>query len=261
MTGLPYSLTPTTGAPATLGLIVLQVDQTIERDFRRLLHADVALHVSRIPSGADLNPDTIAAMERTLPQAAALLPPAAEFGAVGYACTSGSTLIGAARVAELVRGASGAAAVTDPLTAAFAALGALRARSVSIVSPYIDSVARPIRRAFEGAGFDVTAALSFGEEVEARVARIDPDAVRDAARRAAASGGEAIFLSCTNLRTLEVIDGLEAELGRPVLSSNQVLAWHMACLGRARLSADAPGCLSRLVPSGLPERGAASPVA
>ena len=186
-------------------------------------------------------------MAEALPQAAGLLPPAARFGAVGYACTSGTTLIGAARVAELVRGATDAEAVTDPLTAAFAALHALGARSVAIVSPYIESVAEPIRRAFETAGFAVPAALSFGEEVEARVARIDPESIRAAARRASDSGADAVFLSCTNLRTLDVIDDLEAELDRPVLSSNQVLAWHMARLGGAPLSGRVPGRLSRLV--------------
>jgi maleate isomerase len=240
VTRLPYRLTGPIGTRGTLGLIVLQADETIEPDFRRLLSPDVALYVTRIPSGADLNPDTIAAMEHALPRAAALLPPAA-FGAVGYACTSGTTLIGAQRVAALVRGACPGAAVTDPLTAAIAGLHAAEARSVALVSPYIPSVAEPIRRAFEAAGFAVPCALSFGEESEARVARIDPGSIRDAALTAARSGADAVFLSCTNLRTLEVLDELATALGRPVLSSNRVLAWHMARLSGAPLAADAPG--------------------
>ena len=252
MTRLGYSLAEPTGTGATLGLIVLQVDETVERDFRRLLAPEVTLHVTRIPSGDNLTPDTIAAMERALPRAAALLPPAAAFGAVGYACTSGATLIGAARVAELVRGATGAATVTDPLSAAVAALDAVGARSIPLISPYIEPVAEPIRRAFETAGFEVPAAVSFGEAVEARVARIDAASVRAAARDAATAGADAIFLSCTNLRTLAVIDGLEAELRRPILSSNQVLAWHMARLGGAALAETAPGTLSSRSMSRLP---------
>ncbi|MDW4497970.1 aspartate/glutamate racemase family protein [Sulfitobacter sp. D35] len=246
MTRQPYTLTGPIGVHGTLGLIVLQVDETIEQEFRRFFPQEVALHVSRIPSGADLTPETIAEMEHTLPQAARLLPPAAEFGAVAYACTSGTTLIGARKVAVLVSEATGARAVTDPLSAAFAGLRALDVSSVAIVSPYVATVATPIRRAFERTGFSVPEALSFGEKVEARVARIDPASVRDAARVAARSGAEAIFLSCTNLRTLDVIDDLEAELDRPVLSSNQVLAWHMARLADAPLAEDAPGRLMRL---------------
>ncbi|MFD1194183.1 Asp/Glu racemase [Seohaeicola saemankumensis] len=241
MSGYPYRLT--TGHTPTLGLIVLQVDETIEQDFRRLLAPEqVKLHVSRVPSGAELTPDTIAGMEAELAPAAALLPPAAHFDAVGYACTSGTTLIGAARVHALVAQAVQTRAVTDPLTAALAAIDALGLRQVGIVSPYVASVAGPIRRAFETGGINVPATVSFGEEVEARVARIDPvsiaDAARDLARDTALDG---LFLSCTNLRTLDIIPTLEAELGLPVLSSNQVLCWHMAKLAGIDAGRQAPG--------------------
>ncbi|WP_343079229.1 maleate cis-trans isomerase family protein [Ostreiculturibacter nitratireducens] len=247
MSDFPYDLTGPIGA-RTLGLIVLQVDETIEQDFRRLFAApEVALYVSRVPSGAELTPDTIATMETHLPAAAALLPPAASFDAVGYACTSGTTLIGAERVAELVGAHATTRVVTNPLTAALAAMRALGVRRIGIVSPYIASVAGPIRRAFEAGGFEVPETLSFGEEIEARVARIDPKSIREAALAIGRKPGiEAVFLSCTNLRTLDVIDGLEAELGIPVVSSNQALAWHMARSSEAAVADTAPGRLFRL---------------
>ncbi len=221
-----------------LGLIVLQVDETIEEDFRRLIPPDRArLHVTRVPSGAELTPDSIATMQSTLPAAAGLLPPAAAFDVIGYGCTSGTTLIGADRVRDLVQGSAQTRQVTEPLTAALAAIRALGLQRIGIVSPYIPSVAEPIRAAFEAQGIIVPDTLSFGEEVEARVARIDPASIREAAvalaQRAAIDG---VFLSCTNLRTLDIIAGLEAELGLPVLSSNQVLAWHMAQLSGTSLA-------------------------
>ena len=68
MTHAPYTLTGPIGTKATLGLIVLQVDETIEQDFRRLFRDPaIALYVSRIPSGADLTPETIATMKTTCP--------------------------------------------------------------------------------------------------------------------------------------------------------------------------------------------------
>ena len=245
MTRFPYRLAGAIGTKATLGLIVLQVDETIEQDFRRLFpDPAVALYTSRIPSGAELNPDTIAAMETDLPRAASLLPPAAAFDAVGYACTSGTTLIGAARVAALVQGATRARAVTDPLTASLAAMRALGVCRPAIVSPYIETVAGPIRAAFEAAGLRVPATLSFGEEVEARVAWIDPASIHEAALVAGrAEGADAVFLSCTNLRTLDIIGDLEDRLGVPVISSNQALGWHMARLTDAPLAPTAPGRL------------------
>lgn len=237
MTAHPYDLIDD-GLPR-LGLIVLQVDETIEQDFRHLFPPGLAhLHVSRVPSGAELTPDTIAEMERTLPAATSLLPAARPFDAVGYACTSGTTLIGAARVHELIARATQTRAVTDPLTAALTRCNALGLDRIGIVSPYIDSVAEPIRAAFEAAGIVVADTLSFGERTEARVARISPDSISQAARALAGrSKLDALFLSCTNLRTLDILGPLTDELGLPVLSSNQCLAAHMTTLAGVPSSA------------------------
>lgn len=239
----PYQLTGPIGAK-TLGLIVLQTDETLEQDFRRIFAMpDVALHIARVPSGDTVTPDTLTEMRNHLPSAAALLPPAAQFGAVGYGCTSGSTLIGPETVAALVGGAVRTHMVSNPLSAALAALAALGIARVGIVSPYIASVAGPLADAFRAAGHQVPHTLSFGEEVEERVARIDPASIKAAALDLAATGDiDAVFVSCTNLRTLDVITEIEAETGLPALSSNQVLAWHMA-RGAGAYTAWAPGQL------------------
>jgi len=141
-------------------------------------------------------------------------------------------------------------AVTDPLRAAQTALAALGARSVALVTPYVASVTGPIRAAFEAAGLSVPAITSFDEKSEARVARIDPASTVAAALAVGrAAPSDAVFLSCTNLRTLEIIDTLEDALDRPVLSSNLCLAWHMARLAGAPVSDTAP---CRLFRHGLP---------
>lgn len=243
MNHFPYDLTGPIGSAATLGLIVLQSDETVEQDIRRLFAGpDVALHFTRIPSGADVTPETLAEMERDLPRAASLLPPSARFGSVGYACTSGSTMIGPERVSDLIRGACHTQATTNPLTAARAALRALGVTRLGVVSPYVASVAEPVRRALSETGVETPVTLSFGEATEARVARISPASIRAAALDLGGRGGlDGIFLSCTNLRTLDVIDSIEAELDLPVLSSNQVLAWHMAA--QAGLPLSGPGRL------------------
>lgn len=243
MTDFPYDLQDDS-APR-LGLIVLQVDETVEQDFRKLFTPDMAqLYVSRIPSGRELTPDSIASMEDALPAAARLLP--APLDVVGYACTSGATLIGRERVQELVMGATGARAVTDPMTAAIARCQALGLRRIGIVSPYIAPVAAPIRAAFEAAGIAVPATLSFGEEVESRVARIAPASIVAAAQALARDRNiDGIFLSCTNLRTVDILDTLAAQLGLPVLSSNQCLSWHMAAQAGVTPPARWPGSGAR----------------
>jgi maleate isomerase len=123
------------------------------------------------------------------------------------------------------------AAVTEPLSAAVAAFTALGVRRIGLISPYVAEVSAALRAALAAAGLEVVAFASFEEEVEARVARIAPSSIEDAAM---AIGGqqavEAVFLSCTNLRALDVIDSVERKLHKPVVASNQALAWHMARL-------------------------------
>jgi len=228
-----------------LGLVVLQVDETVEDDFRALLPAKAAsIHVSRVPSGRDLTPDTIAGMEAALPAAAALMPPGARLAVLAYACTSATAQFGASRVADLLRAGAPADSVTDPFTAACAAFARLGAGRIGLVTPYVGPVAGTLAAAFAGAGLDVGEAVSFGERSEARVARIAQGSVEAAARAVAGAGAEAVFLSCTNLPTLAAIPRLEAALGLPVVSSNLALAWHMASLAGVALAPSAPGRLT-----------------
>lgn len=231
MTGFSYDIDEGHGLPR-LGLVVLQVDETIEPEFR--IHfgpADAALHVSRVPSGDDLTPDTIDDMATALPRAAGLLPQAAPFDVLAYACTSASMRFGPDRVADLLRQGARARHVTNPFSAALAAFDHLGVRRIGLVSPYIASVAGPMAQAFGAAGVKVVQSLSFGEREEARVARITRASVEAAALQVAGDDAvEAVFLSCTNLRTADFIEDLRQRSGKPVISSNLALAWDMARL-------------------------------
>nr|WP_293577432.1 Asp/Glu racemase [Phaeobacter sp.] len=242
---MEYDLAPAIGSRATLGLVVLQVDETLEHDFKRMFASpEISLYVSRIPSGQDLNPDTIATMKTTLPAAAGLLPQAAQFDVVGYGCTSGTTLIGQDKVAELVRSGVACGAVADPLTAALAAMAQLDVQRVGLVTPYVESVSAPVAQAFANAGLTVCNSVSFAEEEEAKVARIDPASTFAAALAVGQQPEvEAVFLSCTNLRTFDIIAPLEDRLQKPVVSSNQAMGWQMASLAGCHDICMGPGML------------------
>jgi len=236
-TPLPYALDDT-HAPA-LGLITLQADETIEQEFRHFFAPEACkLHITRVPSAPVLTPASIAAMATDLPTAASLLPTTAQFRCVAYACTSGTAHIGAARVHQIIRDTTGASHATDPMTATRAALTAVGAKRIAIVSPYTADVAAPLTDGLADAGLTTTSVATFGEAVEANVARISAASLIDAARHVAhAAPTDAVFLSCTNLQTRAIIAPLEAELGIPVISSNTALAWHMARLAGVPLAA------------------------
>jgi maleate isomerase len=253
-TPLPFETDKGIGTRARLGLIVLETDRTIEPELRGLLDLEgLALYHSRIPSDPDVTSETLARMEANLPAAAKLLPAAAGLDVVGYGCTSGATIIGEDKVAQAVRRGLGAGyariPVTSPITAVKAALRALGAVRIGFVTPYLPEVTGAMRAHLEQQGFQISRVGSFSQSEEDIVARITPASIRDAILEIGRPQGrdgkdcDAVFVSCTNLRVAGVIEETEAELDKPVLSSNPALAWHMLRLagiddalpGRGRL--------------------------
>ena len=228
---MPSYSTATDSRPK-LGLIALQADRTIEDDFRRLMPRDVSLMVTRVPSASAVTLDSLAQMEGALSSAASLFPTGHRFDAVGYGCTSGTAQIGAHNIADRVRAGTDAKAVTEPVSALIAACAALSAQRIAILSPYVPSVSDQLRAVLRNAGITAPTFASFDEANEAAVAQIDAASIITATREMMVDADvQAVFLSCTNLRTLDVIAPLQDDLGVPVLSSNLVLAWHMLRLG------------------------------
>lgn len=229
---LPFTTNDGCGHRARLGLIVLQSDETMEYELARWLGIEgVVLHVSRVPSALEVTPKTLAAMADHIPASAALMPKDPPFAAIAYGCTSGATIIGETRVEELVQGVVGPIPVTNPLTAVKAACRSLNVRKLGFVTPYVADVSSAMRTALMSDGIEVSGFGSFEEGIERRVARISEDAVLAAIETVAAMAPcDAVFASCTNLRSLGIIVEAERRIGRPVISSNAALAWHLQVL-------------------------------
>ena len=231
MVDFAYELDSQRSLMKTMGLVVLQSDETIEHDFRRLLPTDIALHVSRIPNQVEVTRETLGEMEHALPASINLMPEGVSFDAVGYGCTSGTSVIGTKRIAELVHSRGSVAAVSEPVSALLAACEALDIQSLAFLSPYIETVSAGLRNVLNDNGIETPVFGSFNEANDSKVVRISSRSVYDAAISLGLNSNcDALFMSCTNLRTLDVIAKIEDTLGMPVLSSNQVLAWHLARL-------------------------------
>lgn len=226
---LPFDADDGIGTRATLGVVVLETDETLEPEFARMMDLDdVALYHSRIPMVAEVRPDTLAKMEADLPASVRLFPPGLDFDVIGYGCTSASTVIGSENVAQAVQTVCPNAKVTDPLAAIIAAGRSLGAQRLGFITPYIPDVSLRMRQKLEDAGFQIAAFGSFEEGNDRVVARITEAAITKAAVQIAeTSPCDAIVISCTNLRCLKIIPEIEDKTGVPVVSSNLALAWHM----------------------------------
>ncbi len=240
---MEYDLDQGAGTGLRAGLVVLSTDETMEYEVRQVLAGrGVNLMHTRIPFRTDVTPSVLQEMAEALPQAAALLPQGLH--SIAYGCTSGATVIGPKRIEEIIQKLHPNVPVTDPMTAVITALKTLNTTRIALVTPYVASVTGPMRVYLAQHGIEVVSEVSFAESDDRKVARITEASTRAAMLKAGrAKGVEAVFASCTNLRSFGVIEEVEARLGLPVISSNQALIWHMLQLAGAAPKGWGPGRL------------------
>ena len=240
---LPFETDGGKSAIAALGIVVLQSDETLEAEFRSIFNVNgVALFHTRIPMMPEVTPATLQQMHDDLPQAASLLPTARPLVVVGYGCTSGATVIGAENVAAAIQSIHPGAKVTDPITAVMAACKYLGVSKIGLVTPYIATVSAAMRTLLEENQISVVEFGSFEQIEDAVVARITPRSIFDAICEVGkAENVDAVFASCTSLQSFDIIDDAESAIGKPVITSNQALAWHMAKLAGLSGKINGPG--------------------
>ena len=105
-------------------------------------------------------------------------------------------------------------------------------RRVALLTPYIQQINDMMRDYFEARGLAVPVMGSFNIEDDNEVARLSPATIRDAALELGREPNvDGVFVSCTSIRLATVAAEIEAELGKPVTSSNHAMAWHTLRLG------------------------------
>lgn len=121
--------------------------------------------------------------------------------------------------------ASGAIPVTTTSTASVRALRAFGVHRIVFVGPYLDDVTERGRQFFEASGFKVLNAVGMGLDHDRTIGRVTLEEVYHLARRGDHPDAEAVFISCTGLKTIGVLAALEQDLGKPVVSANQASFW------------------------------------
>ncbi|RUZ69409.1 ectoine utilization protein EutA, partial [Mesorhizobium sp. M7A.F.Ca.US.003.02.2.1] len=116
--------------------------------------------------------------------------------------------------------------VTPPPMAGVRGLRALGASKISILTPYTVETSRPMAAYFAAHGFEIASFTCLGFEDDREMARIAPAALVELAREAIDASADALFVSCTALRSALAVTGMEKTIGRPVVTSNQATAWN-----------------------------------
>jgi maleate isomerase len=230
----------------------LATDLAIERDFARLSDDGVSVFTTRVQMRTPNSEATFRELERELPAVAALLVPTSRLDVVVFGCTAASMLIGSDNIETAVRASRPDVQVTNPARAVPAALKQLGAKRIALLTPYTPEITQVTVDYLAVRGIDVTDAVGLGIDMDDTHARISEGELVRAALSLDRSGAEAVFVSCTAIRSLNVIEALELVTGLPVISSNQATFWHALQLGQV----DYPVCgYGQLLRTGQSSRG------
>ena len=206
-----------------LGLIVPSWNTVMEYECWRMASQGISIHSSRIPHTED-SEEAFLHMVDTAPAAAEVLAHA-KVNAICFGCTGGS-FVKAGYDQEIIDGivAATETQATTTSTAINEALRYLKIESVAIASPYPEWLNDRLATFLEHSGFTVVSQRGLNVECPAF---LPPENAYKVARDAHCEEADGILISCTNFRSLEVIEQLERDLGKPVVTSNTASMWKL----------------------------------
>ena len=209
-----------------IGLLVPSINTTMETEFWRIAPQGVSVHSARISGGRHGTPEELRSMEGASKEAArdvAMVEP----DVVVYGCTSGSFFEGpewnkkiCAQLTEITK--------APTVTTAGAMAECLIAgghKRVAVVTPYVELTNERLKDFLRAHGIRVTQLGTFDMLDMFDHAKILPEEIYRKVKDSDSEEAEAIFVACTQLRALEVLDMLERDLGKPVYSAVQATAW------------------------------------
>ena len=209
-----------------IGLISLASDFRIEKDFNDLFYGkDIDLYSNRINFYNPLTNETLKKMADDIPEVTKNILPDQKLDCVAYGCTSGTIAAGYQSIYEKVNLAKPNTKVTTPITSAINALKTLKINKVSIFTPYTDEINQSVINYFKNEKIEISQLSYFDIASDLDIGKVDPQHLFDVLIKQDLSKSDALFVSCTALPVLSIINDIEKKLGKVILSSNQTLIW------------------------------------
>lgn len=230
---------------AKIGFVLLPNEQTIEHEMMRMAPDGVGVYFSRGMMPREISTAALARMADTMAETAGRILPDDRLDVICYACTSGTVAVGEARaMAELEKGAPGARATTL-MTAVKRALNRFGARRLAVGTPYVDELNGRVAAHLVESGFEIANFQGLGLNYDHEMTRVAPEFLVEFAHAIDRTDADALLLSCGALRSIEVLDRIERELGKPVVASNQAMIWDCLRLAGVEDRIDGYGRLLR----------------
>ena len=209
-----------------IGLIALATDFRIEKDFINVIKdQEIDFFVNRIHCYYPLTSENLIKMSNTVTETSEDILPNEKLDCVVYGCTSGTIAAGYDTIKKKINLAKPEAKVTTPSTAAINALRKMNINNIAIFTPYSKALNDEVIDYFEKENFNIKSNAYFDISNDLDIGKVDENYLYETLLKMDLEDADALFISCTALPALSIIDKLEKKLNKVVLSSNQVLIW------------------------------------
>ena len=226
-----------------LGVLIPSSNVTMEYEMPMMAPPGVSFHFSRIPQTEDTE-EQLAAMIDYIPEKSVLLAHA-KVDAIAFGCTSGSFVKGIGydkKVIEAIENSTRIIATTTS-TAVVESLKIMGLKRLSVGAPYPDSIMDKLKDFLEKNGVEVVKIK--GLNMFWGVGDLPLDATYNLSREIDAPDADGIFISCTDFKTVGILDILESDFGEKVISSNQATMWKLLRLSGMKTPVCSFGSLLR----------------
>ena len=209
-----------------IGLITLSTDLTMESDFYSIINnLPIDVFVNRIKNYNPLTKENLLKMYDQLESVTKDILPNEKINTIAYGCTSGTIAIGKEKIKEKIQIAKSGCYITTPITSAIKAINKMKIKKIAIFTPYPDSVNKSVFEYFSKEKIEVLSFSSFNLDSDLEIGKVDPNYLLEVLTKMEISDAEGLFVSCTALPVLKILDQVETKIKKTVLSSNQTLIW------------------------------------
>ena len=209
-----------------IGLIALATDFMIEKDFITVIkNKDIDFFVNRIECYNPLTKENLIKMSEKVTEVTNNILPNEDIDCIVYGCTSGTIAAGYEAIEKKVKAAKPKARLTTPSSAAIKALKKFNVKKIAIFTPYSKKLNDEVVSYFDNEGFEITSNSYLDIKADYDIGKVKQEFLYDTLSKIEMNDADALFISCTALPVLNIIDKLEKKLNKPVLSSNQALIW------------------------------------
>src|SRR5699024_6337825 len=219
-----------------IGLIYIASAYAMDAEFMKMAPDGVTTHTTRIALSD--NPehftiDDLSGLKDDVFEATKLLAQA-PLNSIAFGCTSGSFVNGNKYDREMIEQMEKIAKVpcTTTATAVTEACKALKVKKIAMATPYAEDVNELAHRYFTDSGLHITKITGLGIMNDYAISSLDIHSIYRMAMEANTDDAEAVFISCTGLSAASLIEALEEDLKKPVITSNQATFWHALRLSR-----------------------------